>query len=1159
MRSSFSSSFWPSLRTLAFSAALLGALAAAPRAEADDVVFLIDTSFSMATQDDGEVPRYKRAIDRAMEDVKFHLNARDNVIVVLFDSVAHPPVRLRTVEEAKLFFRDYEPSGDTNIIDALIRAFRELNGRSRPLVYLYTDGEQTEKASLAWPQLVSLYNEYNSSMPEESRIRLYYIKWKGCKPNTETDRWLRQIQNTTELPSRGKEWGEVEKISFRPGDLNVSLLTPTTPGALSTSLPLRVEMTATARSRGLRFRVEARFPEVPGLVAQVSPALVDSGAVAADGSFGAELHLPTTEGLEPFRTYALEVKFAVEGFSGDPKLLHVSPEDGTIRGTFSLSEEPAFAVVSPADGRFDVGDYEDGKPIERTIEVSWNRGANGRRVDCLAAFPENAPADLFVETDAGREPIRGGILELSDAGRARIVARIAPREFAPFDGMIRFTAFDRESTVKVAHSIAVSTVTIAPAPFETTLAFDPERGPSSGARSSEPLSLFLSVPAEARRLAATLSVAATLADAPLEVTPQTVSLRDLPADGAFSIELALPEGKTLEAGVPLAATLAFRVDAVRGSADYLRLEPSGGKFAGTITLVEEASLLVELPGGADRLLFPAVETGRPSEMPIRLSWNAGARGREVVFDVAGDAGLSAALALGEGASRKVIEGRTIKLDDSGHATLALAVTGSEKRPYGGRLKFTAFGREREIFFETTPAPGLVAVETSPSLRGLTLAPESEVAVDSAFVLKPASVNALGSAVSVRIEAPAGVSISFRDASGKEIAPGKPIPLAGVADVATPIGFTARVGYGAFRAAAGSGRVDAKIVFSPASGTAVRFEGGDATLAFPLEIALRSPEVAFERKGSPLVSVSLGDTDTERAGDAFVVPFTVALRNVDAGFERLFLEEGVRLEYDGPGEVAFRSSGGATATLGEIVKTPGLVVRPKDVPFTFDLVQPLGSVRFSFAACPVRVTPNEMRVAYDRTYRLTYAILGLVVLVGGFGGVIVMKRSAPKVAGTLVIERAAAGTASARRRFELDEFGARAIEVGLTGRGDVQAEPALQRGTKVFLIRAKKGGRLLLPIAPDRTILVDEEPVGKAGAVMHDMCMIEFDGYRIRYVSGVDDEEIVIMDDDDEVGEAPSESAEAAEGAGEEVADAPVDEDTLVVDAAEDEERDERVS
>jgi hypothetical protein len=1155
-------SHFPSLRSLFAAVALLGFVSVAPKALADDVVFLIDTSFSMATEDDGQVPRYKRAIDRAMEDVKFHLNSRDSVIVVLFDSVAHPPVRLRTVEEAKLFFRDYEPSGDTNIIDALIRAFRELNGRSRPLVYLYTDGEQTEKASLDWQQLVGLYNEYNASMPEENRIRLYYIKWKGCKPNTETDRWLRQIQNTTELQSKGKEWGEVEKISFRPDDLNVSLQTPETPGSLTTALPLRVEMTEKARARGLRFRIEASFPELPETAVSVNPASIDASAVADDGSFGAEMSLGSTAGLESFRTYALEVKFTVEGTSFDPKLVHVSPENGVIRGSFSLTQEPAFALVTPAEGRFDLGDIEDGKPVERTIELTWNRGANGKRIECLATFPDAAPADLFVETDAGREPILGGVLELSSAGRASVVARIAPREFAPFDGMIRFRGFDREETVRVSHVITASTVTVSPAPFETALEFDPDRGPSAGARSSGPLAFRFEVPAEARRLNATLALEAALLDAALEVTPSTVRLADLPADGSFSVVLALPPGKPIEAAVPHVATFTFRVDSVRGSADYIRLEPAGGKLAGTITLVEEAALLATLPNGGDRIRFPAVDTGRPAETPIEIRWNSGANGREATFDLEGDPGLSSTLAIGTGAARKTLDGRTIRLDDTGRATLTLAVTGSEKRPYGGRLKLSAFGREREIFFETIPAPGLVAVETHASLRGgLTVSPESEVAIDGAFTLKPASVNALSAHVSVKFEAPPGVVATFLDAAGNEIAAGKSIPLAGVSDVTTPIGFRARVGYDAFRAAGASPRIAAKIVFAPAAGTAVQFEGGASTFTFPLEIAIRVPEVVFERKGSPLVAVSLGDTDTLRAGDAFVVPFTVATRNVDAAFERRFDDESVRLEYDGPADVAFRCSGGPTATLGEIVKTPGLVIREKSAPFTFDLVQPLGSVRFSFASCPVRLSPGELQVSHDRTYRLTYAMIGLVVLAGGFGGFFVMKRKAPKVAGTLVIERAAAGTASARRRFELDEFGARAIEVGLTGRGDVQAEPALQRGTKVFVIRAKKGGRVLVPLAEDRTILVDEEPVGKAGSFMHDMCMIEFDGYRIRYVSGVDDEEIVILDDDDEGNLAPteadSEEAEIVSGDEEDLSNVQIDEDSLHLDAAEDEERDAR--
>jgi hypothetical protein len=160
----------------------------------------------------------------------------------------------------------------------------------------------------------------------------------------------------------------------------------------------------------------------------------------------------------------------------------------------------------------------------------------------------------------------------------------------------------------------------------------------------------------------------------------------------------------------------------------------------------------------------------------------------------------------------------------------------------------------------------------------------------------------------------------------------------------------------------------------------------------------------------------------------------------------------------------------------------------------------------------------------------------------------------------VIARAAAGTASARRRFELDDHDARSIEVGLTGRGDVQAEPTLAKGTKVFLIRARKGGRTLVPLAEDRTILVDEEPVGKAGAFMHDMCMIEFDGYRIRYVSGVDDEEIIIVDDDEEpVAAAPSETSadeasSPADAEEEDLSEAAVDEDTLIVDSTEEDER-----
>ncbi len=1137
------------------SAVVLGAVAlGATPAAADDVVFLIDSSFSMATTDDGRVPRHQRAIERAMEDVKYHLNAHDTVVVVLFDSVAHSPIRLRTAEEAYLFFRDYEPSGDTNIIDALVRAFQEVSGRTRPLVYLYTDGEQTERATIDWPRLVALYNDYNASVPDEKRIRLYYMKWRGLRPNSDTDRWLRQIENTTELQSKSKDWGEVEKISFRPDDFGVTVLAPKTPGEIATPIPLRIEITDSLKARGIDFRIDASFPEATDAAVAVRPREISGRALAPDGTFGAELEIASTAGLEAFRAHALEIRFTVIGDSGDAKSLRVSPEDGVVRGTLTLSEEPAFTVDVPsgAGDRIEIADYEEGRPIERVIGLSWNRGANGRRIECLATFPGVAPAELFIETPAGREPILGGIVDLGDSGSARVVARLAPLEFAAFDGLVTFRGFGHERSIHVSHAVPTATVAFGPVPFEARLQYDPDRGPASGARSAEPLRLRVDAPDGARRLRPVLSLSATVGDARLELTPPTIALADLPADGTIAVEFALPEGRTLETGVALAATLAVAVESSRGAPEHLRLEPSGGRFAGSVTLVEEPAVLVAVPGGTERLSFGPFEVGTPAEKTFELAWNDGANGREIRFDLEGDAGLARALFLGSGPTARALEGGRIPLDSSGKAVLTLRITGSEKRPYGGRLTIGAFGRDREILFETTPAPGLVSVAMHPGLRGLSVSPEETVTVDGAFSIQAASVNALASAVSFRAEAPPGVAIAVVDgATGKEIPAGKPIPLPGVKDVSLGLHLRAAVAYDAYRAAP-EGRIDAKVVFVPAAGSAVRFEGADGTLSLSIPIAVSCPEVSFERKGSPLVAISLGDTEKERTGDGFVVPFDVATKNVTDAIRHRFLEEAVRLEHDTPGEVVFRATGASTATLSEILKTPGLVVRPKDVPFSFDFVQTLGAVRFAFAAAPARLAPSELRVAYDRSHRLFFAA-GAFLFVGlGAGGYYFAKKSAPKVGGTLVIERAAAGTASACRRFELGEYAARAIEVGLSARGDVQAEPALSRGSKVFRIRARRGGRVLVPLADDRAIFVDEEPVEKGGAVMHDMCMIEFDGYRIRYVSGVDDEEIVIVDDDDDSLDADGTdaAAEAEVGTGAEDSEIPIDEETLVVDSPE---------
>ncbi len=122
-----------------------GVLAANQRALAKDVVFVVDTSGSMAG---GKIEQLRRALTGAIDT----LNERDRFEIVRFSTEAEPFFGALTEastpnrDRARAFVAGFRPAGGTAIGDAIARALASAAGRdaSRPFVVVFvTDGLPT--------------------------------------------------------------------------------------------------------------------------------------------------------------------------------------------------------------------------------------------------------------------------------------------------------------------------------------------------------------------------------------------------------------------------------------------------------------------------------------------------------------------------------------------------------------------------------------------------------------------------------------------------------------------------------------------------------------------------------------------------------------------------------------------------------------------------------------------------------------------------------------------------------------------------------------------------------------------------------------------------------------------------------------------------------
>lgn len=130
---------------------------------AKDLIFVLDTSGSMA--DEGKMDKAKAALRHGVEQ----LDARDRFNIISFAGEEHLlSERLLNADkdgkqQARAFIEKMRPTGGTNINDALLAAFKQVQRGERPqVVVLITDGQPTVGETQA-PRIIANVQKANQA------------------------------------------------------------------------------------------------------------------------------------------------------------------------------------------------------------------------------------------------------------------------------------------------------------------------------------------------------------------------------------------------------------------------------------------------------------------------------------------------------------------------------------------------------------------------------------------------------------------------------------------------------------------------------------------------------------------------------------------------------------------------------------------------------------------------------------------------------------------------------------------------------------------------------------------------------------------------------------------------------------------------------------
>jgi len=1157
------------LRSLFLSLPLL--LLAASVVHADEVVFLIDKSFSMGALDQRSRPRYERALERATGDIRFHLAVRDTVTVIFFDSNLGTPIRIETEEDAQRAFLSYTPGGDTNIIDALLFAFRELQQAAHPLIYLYTDGEQTERGAVSWEEIVSLYNDYNGGASPDRRIKLFHIRWRDGDKETATDAALRRIETITELAARGRTWASVEKLYIRPADLKIEVdldeRAVEEPVAVTW---FTIDASEGLDRRGVKFRVTAEVLSDEPVDLIVTPSLIDCDRdLDIDSSILLSFRCNGVENLAPQQEYPIRVTFTPQT-EVDLTTVRISPPGGVVQGALRVRNNPSFTLLEPKAGILRLESREVGATEQVPVKLAWNPAAEGRTVRIDYRFPIAVQADLLEMTTEGWQPLEpAGAIVLDDTGCLDLLLSVRRSVHGEFEGEVLFDGFGCEQVLHVDYGMPVASVAASPGTFTTTLTR--AAGQDAGSLIAAPITVSFMATPEIVDLGAQVELRAEVQGSDAARVTVDPSVFALTADSLTGQRVELTFGFDADtaplAGETVSLSLSFGLTANETIGDRIELEPDGGRLTARVEVIEAPSFLCHLTRGDTSIKAAALSLGGTHAETLRLSWNGAATGSDVTIDVVSTPTASVELFEARGDARIPIRSGGIHLGPEGGMDLEVVVTGLQPGTLDSAVTLRAFGGEQVVLVEGDVEVGHVDLFVDRSVHSLRCVVGEWSTTQGTIVIAPGNAASCGLSLDIDIESDEGVRLELTDDDGKPVK--GPLVLPAKPGITTRLWLRGRNDWVQLSRPGDRPRNFVKI--TPTDGSSVTF-GDDrtTTVKIPVGFALLPPEISLRKDGSNLDRVAVGFLVGDGMDGGYSVSVDVALDRIGAGLESKADAEILQIEASGSElDAFFLATGGSSTTLGELRRDPRIGFRFPTPGFRLGLEEPIGSVSLSGASGVLSIEPRTIDVAYTRKALLmVFGGGGLLLLVLG-GGLLAASRK-KRLSGWFVIENCpgeAAGTT-----LDLSVLRAASCRIGLDNSGCPVAGGRME--SPVLTLRVTKTGVVVSAIGSTEALLDDMPLVQES--TLFDLSVIEIGDVRLRYRSDVeaeeelvgdapvapaegedawssglglsedDREELVLEDDDDEVcltEEEVEDRHRSAETAGSEVGDLVITEST----------------